>query len=493
MLKRLFKESLIYGLSRYIGKFIGIFLLPLYTAALMPEDYGVLSLLATITLVSTFLIVSGTDTALGYYYYRKEHFDERPVLISSALWTRLVFGIAALGIITVGSPFISELLFGRDYRLFVVITGFSIVFSAIYSFLLDLLRLEFRPWVYTIISTGVILLQILLAIYFVLITRQGVYGAVIASAIAFSVFFVVTLIYVFGRYGFKFSAIWFRKIFSYGFPLIGTGVAVWVLTSTDRYFLAHYADLSSVGIYEVGMKLANFLGMFAGAIQLAWGPFAPDIQYHERAKQIYAKVFLIFFIVNILGVFVISMFSIDILKVFTQPAYYSAKAVVPFLCLSTVLSSGYFIVQIGIFLTKKMQHTIWITIGAAALNIMMNFILTPRIGAVGAAASILTANFFVLLVTLLMSQKYYPIEYSYAKVLYLFVPGAIIVALAYSLDFRLSVRIIFSVIFVVFAGIFLYSNFKDTHEYKKIVEGIGKFAPNILGRWREEKGLEIRD
>lgn len=128
MLGKLIKESLIYGLSRYIGKFISVFLLPLYTAVLIPEDYGILDLLGTITIVSSFLIISGTDTALGYYYYRKEHFHERAVMVSSSLWIRIIFSVIAFGIILIGSGFLSETLFGRDYTLFIVITGITIFF-----------------------------------------------------------------------------------------------------------------------------------------------------------------------------------------------------------------------------------------------------------------------------------------------------------------------------------------------------------------------------
>lgn len=464
MLKKLFKESLIYGLSRYIGKFISIFLLPLYTAVLVPKDYGILDLLQTIVVVSSFLIISGTDTALGYYYYRKEYLDERAIMISSALWIRLMFSAAALAIIVIGSKIISGTLFGQDYSFFVIITGITILFSSIYSFLLDLLRFELRAWLYTVISTGIVLIQILLNIYFVLILRQGVFGVLFANGLGASIFFITTIIYVFKRYGFGISGKWIKNIFKYGFPLIGTGVAIWVLTSTDRYFLAHYADLTAVGIYAVGMKIAGFLGMLAGALQLAWGPFAANIQYTPEAKLVYKKVFLLFFIVNIIAIFCISMFAIDILKIFTQPAYYNARAVVPFLCIATVLSSAYFIVSIGIILTKKVQHTIWITITAACFNIILNYFLTPVYGALGASISLMLSYFIILVLALKMSQKHYPIPYTYSRVILLFIPAAVIVTFSYYFGFTLITRILLSLLYLTFSIIYLYLNYKNSPE-----------------------------
>lgn len=474
MLKNLIKDSLIYGLSRYIGKFISVFLLPLYTAVLIPEDYGILDLLGTITLVSSFLIISGTDTAFGYYFYRKEYMHERPVMISSALWMRIIFSFVALVIIAAGSKFISGLLFGRNYSSFVILTGLAIVFSSIYSFLLDLIRMELKPWLYTIISTSIILIQILLNIYFVLILRQGVEGVLIANSIAGAVFFLITIVYVFKKYGFGISWTWVVNILKYGFPLIGTGLAVWVLTSSDRYFIAHYADLSAVGIYAVGMKLANFLGMIAGALQLAWGPFAANIQYEPDAKYVYRRVFILFFIINIIAVFGISMFSIDILKVFTQPAYYSAKAVVPFLCIATVLSSAYFIVAVGIALTKKVQHTVWITLTGAAVNIILNYFLTPVYGAIGASFALMFSYIVIFVLTLIMSQKHYPIPYNYSQVILLFVPAAVIIGLSYYFNLKLVFRIPVSFLYLSFAFIYLYLSYKNSPELKNTIERVRK-------------------
>ncbi len=475
MLKKLFKESLVYGLSRYIGKFIGVFLLPLYTAVLQPSDYGILDLLGTISLVSSFLIIAGTDTAFGYYFYRKEFENEKRLIISTALWIRLTFSSVVFIIILAGSSLISQILFGTDNRLFIIITGVTIGFNSIYFLFLELMRFEFRPWLYTIVSSSSIVLNILLTIYFVLIIKQGVFGAIVAGSIAYAVSAAAGVIYILKRYGFGFSFDWFKKIVKYGYPLIGTGIAVWILTSTDRYFLAHFSDLSAVGIYAVGIKIAALMGMIAGAFQMAWGPFSMEIQYEPNAKRIYASIFFLFALLGVLGIFLVSMFSIDILKVFTQPSYYSAKAVIPFLCLSTVLSSAYFLVVLGMNLTKKLEHTIWITFTAAGVNLILNYLLTPKIGAIGAAFSIMTANFLIVVLTFRTSQRYYRVRFDYLKIIILAVPAAIIIASSYYFGLRLTTRIILSFLYFTFTAIFVYKSFKHTEELKKILKKISNF------------------
>jgi O-antigen/teichoic acid export membrane protein len=305
-----------------------------------------------------------------------------------------------------------------------------------------------------------------------LILRQGVYGAIMAAAIAYVILFFATLVYVFKRYGFHFSSRWFKKILKYGFPLIGTSVSVWILQSTDRYFLTHFAGLSNVGIYAVGIKLAGLLGMISGTLQFAWGPFAADIQYEPTARQIYAKVFEIFFIINILAIFMISMFSIDILKAFTQPAYYSAKAVVPFLCMSSVLWSGYFLAASGIMLAKKLIHTIWITLGAAAVNVGLNFVFTPVWGVVGAAFSLMISYFVNLVAIIMISQKFYPIPYRFSKIFYVLIPTTLIVAVSYYFGLTIIPRIGISVLFAAYFTYFIIKNYRHTEEFQNIVDAL---------------------
>jgi O-antigen/teichoic acid export membrane protein len=59
------KDTLVYGLGAGVKKFIGLFLLPFYTKALSPSDYGVLDTLGTLIFFITAVFNFGLDTATG--------------------------------------------------------------------------------------------------------------------------------------------------------------------------------------------------------------------------------------------------------------------------------------------------------------------------------------------------------------------------------------------------------------------------------------------
>ncbi|MFI5145116.1 MAG: polysaccharide biosynthesis C-terminal domain-containing protein, partial [Ignavibacteria bacterium] len=197
------------------------------------------------------------------------------------------------------------------------------------------------------------------------------------------------------------------------------------------------------------------------------------------------KVFQIYFFVNIIGIFLVSLFAINILKVFTQPNYYDAKAVVPFLCFSTVFASGYFIVAIGINIVKKVQHTIWIMFCGAAVNMTLNYFLTPKIGGVGAAFSIMTANLTIFLLTMIVSQRYYYVPYKFNKILLVLIPAGILISVSYYYNLEIFYRVIIAVAATTYFVIFLYRNFKNADEFIKLIQFIKEL--NFLSRKNRQK------
>jgi O-antigen/teichoic acid export membrane protein len=476
LLKKLVKESFIYGLSGYISKFIGVFLLPLYTFALKPADYGILDLLNSVAVFSSFVIISGTDAAVGFYYFRKEYKEERDLLVSSGLIIRIIFGLTVALILVLLSPPLTDLLFKNEETQYVRLYALYIAFNSIFFFTTELLRFQMKPWIYTIFSSGNVLVNILSAILFVLILGYGVTGAILASIISYGIFALAGVFYIFRNFKLRFSFKWAKNILSYGFPLIGTALASWVLVYSDRYFLNYFSGLDQIGIYSVGLKVAAIMGMISGAFQMSWGPFAADIQYEPNARSIYAKVFQLYFIGNILIIFIVSLFSNEILRLLTQPAYYSANSIIPLLCFSSLFIGAYFIANAGIGLTKKMYHTIWITITAAGVDIIINSLLTPKLLIIGSAIAILSANFTIFFLTLLTSQKFYKIEYKYSVIIYLMISTAIIIGLNSIFVFSFYFKVLSAAVYLLAVGYYMYKTFKYSKEFVRLMEVVKKFT-----------------
>jgi len=68
-LKKLGKDSAVYGFGTVLKKFIGILLLPFYTRALSPSEYGILDTLVTFGFFTSVILSLGLVGATSRYYF----------------------------------------------------------------------------------------------------------------------------------------------------------------------------------------------------------------------------------------------------------------------------------------------------------------------------------------------------------------------------------------------------------------------------------------
>lgn len=72
-IKQLLSDSVVYGLTGMLNRFITMFFVPVYSRILMPADYGVMNLINIIFMAVTIIVVCGFDGAtMRWYYDEKE-------------------------------------------------------------------------------------------------------------------------------------------------------------------------------------------------------------------------------------------------------------------------------------------------------------------------------------------------------------------------------------------------------------------------------------
>jgi O-antigen/teichoic acid export membrane protein len=202
-----------------------------------------------------------------------------------------------------------------------------------------------------------------------------------------------------------------KDMLKFSVPLMPALFAVWVIDFSDRYFLMRMSTLEQVGIYSVGARISSMIILFSTSFQMAWGPYALSIQHEADAKNRYSRGLFLFLCAALTAATAITVFAGPILAILTRPEYYEAEKVIGFLTLGTVAYGAYLIVNIGLLISKKTILTsVAISIGAA-LNIILNFLLIPRFGMMGAAFATLAAYLVALALLYGFAQKYYPIEY----------------------------------------------------------------------------------
>lgn len=106
-----------------------------------------------------------------------------------------------------------------------------------------------------------------------------------------------------------------------------------------------------------------------------------------------------------------ALFAREVLIVLTTPSFVPAYAYVGLLGLALVVHSSYQVISIGVQLGGRTSSMAWTSGAAAALNLLLNFILIPSFGLWGASVATVVAYLISTCLLYLVAQRHFPIPY----------------------------------------------------------------------------------
>ena len=444
MIKKLFGHSIIYGLTGVTSNFAAIFLVPIYTRVLTPEDYGVIAILRTVMGISIVVFNLGMGSAIFWAYFKAESDEEKKEVAGTALIFQTLYPLLLTTILIIISPFFNGLIFEpRQPFIFFTVVFFTVFFQAGIAIPLAILRANQQPTRYVLVTLCNLILTIFLSVVLVVFLKWGVLGVILASLISSSVVYFVSLLFTLKNIIWRFSAHWFKEMLTFGLPMVPAGLSLWILNSSDRYFLNYFGDIADVGIYNVGYRLGSIIILFVGAIQLAYAPFVFSVFKRSDAKDIYRRFasyyLLILFFVGLL----VAIFSREAVLLLTGPKFHEAYKVVPFITFSYVAWGMYYIFSTGVSVMKKTIFSTAATFLAGGLNLLLNWYLIARFGMMGAALATLFSFVALMVFMYNFSNRFYTINYDFRRFFKIIVVGCLILlaGLTISLPIYLSIPI----------------------------------------------------
>ncbi len=414
---QLSRDSLVYGFGSALSSFVGIALVPILTRLFSPSEYGVIDLLVTVSSLAIAFLSFGFDSAAAILFFEVEREEERVNVLSTAIWFIFIASSIVILVLLPLSGVWSKLLFQNKIYIGPVQLALAIIpFNLLLGFALNGLRFRFARSRYLLSILIQVILTITLTVILLVPVQAGMLGYFIAWFVSVAVTGAITLALAQRNLSARFSVIILRKLLAVGLPLIPAAIAGWSLSLIDRFFISRYS-LHELGLYSLGVKLSSVLGLGIAALQLAWGPFALSLAKEPEAKLTYAKVLSLYTLVAGFLALLLTAYAPEIIKVTSSEAFFGSASVVGWLCLGLIAYGSYYIVSIGVAISKKTSHLAWTTVAAAILNIVLNFILIPPYGMVGAAIATLLSYIASAWLLYQVSQKYYPIPFESRKIL----------------------------------------------------------------------------
>jgi len=153
------------------------------------------------------------------------------------------------------------------------------------------------------------------------------------------------------------------------------------------------------------------------AFRMAWPAFAYSIEEDDEAKRTYA--FVLTYLVAIASwlALALGLLAPWLVRLLTQPEFYEGEKVVAPLAFGGMAYAAYIVMAIGVGRAKRTQFNWAITGFAAVVNVVLNLILIPAYGIMGAAAATVAAYGVMFLGMTWYAQRVFPVPYQWRRVL----------------------------------------------------------------------------
>lgn len=233
--------------------------------------------------------------------------------------------------------------------------------------------------------------EVVFIAYFVL-SGQGVFGAILALLIVRIFLFFVLGYFVLKEIGIakpRFNRS--KEHINFSIPLMVNNISLWIVDVSDRYFIGYFLGSAYVGFYNPGYVLGKIMELFVSPLQLILPSALADHFENNRIKEVQnilrysLKYYLLIAIPSLFGLSILSKTLLTLLS--TKEIAFNGYLVISFVAIGILFQALSEIFKNILILTKntKIVGTMWILL--AILNIILNIVLIPIIGIVGAAIS----------------------------------------------------------------------------------------------------------
>lgn len=395
--------------SQLFTTLLAIIVLPALTKSYTATIYGIwVQVSITVSLISPLLTLQ-LGPAVVRFLAGEEDKAKRRRFFSSMLGAIIIFSCLISIILILLETQVSVFLFASPaYTIFVRLTLLWTFVDALFTFFLCYLRARDRIKRLSIIqivfsAAKMVLLVALASAGFKL--EWLIDGMIAIEAI----FVILVFTMIIGDIGLPMPSLAGLKTFlTFSVPQIPSGILMWILSLSDRYFITHFLDLSQTSIYSTSYNLGSLISLFFTPISFVLLPIISRLWDKGRSADVRlyleysTKVFLTMAIPAAVGLAVLSQ---PLLKILTTSGYLAGSELVLLVAFGTLFLGIY---QINVYIILLVKQTKWMPLMiliAAIINVGINGALIPRIGILGGAISTIASYFVLAIVVTIWTRK----------------------------------------------------------------------------------------
>ena len=412
-MKSLAKDTVIYGASSIIGKFLNYLLVPLYTYALArTSDYGIVTNIYAWTALLLVILTYGMET--GFFRFVNREDQDPKTVYKTAFLTLLCSSAVFTMLVVVFHQPIANVLGYPDHSEFIEMMFATVAVDAFASIPFAYLRYQKRPIRFAALKLLFVLLNIGFNLLFLVALGKNDVFYIFLSNILATLIQTACLLPMTLPKGGQFSAPVLKEMLRYSLPLLILGVAGIMNQTLDRilfpYLYTGDDAQAQLGIYGACFKVAMVMMMFTQAFRYAYEPFVFAKHKDRQSVEAYAdamKYYIIFSYLILLGV----IFYLDIFRYIVASDYWEGLKIVPVVLWTYVFQGIYFNLSFWYKLTDETEWGAYFSLIGLAITLVIQIVGVPLIGYWASCGSSLICYLVIMLLSYFIGQKKAPVPY----------------------------------------------------------------------------------
>lgn len=176
------------------------------------------------------------------------------------------------------------------------------------------------------------------------------------------------------------------------------------------------------------------------------------------AKRFYSKIMTYFTFGVMFFILFLNFYGFEIIKFLARKKeYWDAFGIIPFISLGLIFAMLKDLTSIPLQIAKKSTLVSKIIIFSAIFSLMLNWLIIPKYGSIGAAISFIFSQLFYFLLMTYFAQKNYKINYEFWKIIKMLLVGIFLFFISLSLaNFSLPIRMISKIFLIIAFPVILY-------------------------------------
>jgi O-antigen/teichoic acid export membrane protein len=416
-LRSLASDTFVYGFTMMLGRFLTFLLTPVYTNYLDKAQFDFQIIVFTVFAFLNIFYAFGFEQSFFRYFRYDKPDESKDVFTQSFVSVALIATLSSFAMIAfagnIGS-WLTEVEGSGEMMVWAAFVPFLDAIAVIPYCYLRAIRASKKFAIYRFIT---IIVAVALNFLFVVGMDMQAFGVILAQLIANLTGVALLFPIILRQFVPQFKQKLFAQMARFGIPTLPASLSAIALSLIDRPVIKAVINdpeksVDVLTTYQVNYKLGIPMMIFVTVFEYAWKPFYLANYQKEGAKETFARV-LIYFTAFSAIIFLGMEFFVDYLVrmpfiggKFIKETYWEGMKIIPLILGAYYFNGLYTNFAAGIMIEKKTKY-LPITFGVAAIaNVILNIILVPGYGYVGAAWSTFLAYFIGAVIIFFISQNY---------------------------------------------------------------------------------------